>query len=505
MAFLLFLLCLILVIFTVTTMGVPNIPSLDPVNRFLKGQTDVSKIVSSDFQEFFYDQTLDHFNYRPESYTTFQQRYYINYKWWGGASNNAPIFAYLGAESPIDDALWSIGFLPENAPRFNALLVYMEHRFYGQSNPVGSMEAPNMVDAMEKSLENPDTRGYFNSAQALADYAELLLYLKNQLQAHNSPIIVIGGSYGGMLASWFRLKYPHIALGALASSAPILYFENLTPPDGYYSVVTQDFKEASQNCYTTIKQSWDVIDQLATTPSGLAYLSQKFQTCSPLSNADELKNYLKSVYSNAAQYDAPPNYPTARICQGIDGASDATDILDRIFAGVVAYMPGMSCYVTSPEVVSPSESVSQTSIGWEWQTCSELLIPLGITSEDSMFQSLPYDANVFIDNCVRSFGVGPRPHWVTTYYGGQDIKLILSKFGSNIIFSNGLRDPYSIGGVLENISENIVAIKTTEGSHCLDILSSGEADPEWLVKQRKDEANIIDRWFAEYYRNFRLL
>ena len=45
-----------------------------------------------------------------------------------------------------------------------------------------------------------------------------------------------------VLASWFRLKYPHIALGALASSAPILYFDNIIPRNGYHSIVTKDFK-----------------------------------------------------------------------------------------------------------------------------------------------------------------------------------------------------------------------------------------------------------------------
>lgn len=46
-------------------------------------------------------------------------------------------------------------------------------------------------------MRNASTRGYFNSAQALADYASVILHLKKSLSAHNSPVIVFGGSYGG--------------------------------------------------------------------------------------------------------------------------------------------------------------------------------------------------------------------------------------------------------------------------------------------------------------------
>lgn len=65
----------------------------------------------------------------------------------------------------------------------------MKHRFYGVSKPFGM--------SMEEIIKNATVRGYFNSAQAIADYAEVILDIKKRLNAHYSPVIVFGGSYGG--------------------------------------------------------------------------------------------------------------------------------------------------------------------------------------------------------------------------------------------------------------------------------------------------------------------
>ena len=43
----------------------------------------------------------------------------------------------------------------------------------------------------------------------LADYAVLIKHLKETLDgAANCPIVAFGGSYGGTLSTFFRIRYP---------------------------------------------------------------------------------------------------------------------------------------------------------------------------------------------------------------------------------------------------------------------------------------------------------
>ncbi|KAL0007857.1 hypothetical protein SO802_009359 [Lithocarpus litseifolius] len=490
-------LLILLLFITFTCASPPRRPTLGVLGGYNNPKNNVhnpsltASDSKKDYQTFYFDQPIDHFNYQPVSYTTFRERYIVNFKHWRGAKAAAPIFAYLGEESSLDSDVGLINFMPENCRRFGALELYMEHRFYGESIPTGFTR--------EEALKNATIRGYFSSAQAMADYAEVIISLKKNLSAESSPVIVVGGSYGGMLATWFRLKYPHIAMAAFASSAPILYFEDLVPHNSYPVVVTKDFQEASWSCYETIKQSWSEIDRVGNKSNGLSELSKKFKLCKPLKDVSDLKNYLNSLYSSSAQYDRPPNYPVTVVCRGIDGGANGTDILGRIFSGIVSY------YGKNKECYDLGDFFStETLSGWDWQTCSELVIPIGNGPNETMFPASPFVYKEYRDYCVNKFGVEPRPTWITTNYGGHHIKMVLKRFGSNILFSNGLRDPYSSGGILENISDSILAVYTKEGSHCLDIVPAASAnDPKWLITQRKKEVRIMRRWFNKYYHDLR--
>ncbi|GAY56763.1 hypothetical protein CUMW_174320 [Citrus unshiu] len=76
----------------------------------------------------------------------------------------------------------------------------------------------------------------------------------------------------------------------------------------------------------------------------------------------------------------------------------------------------------------------------------------------------------------------------------QRIELVLKRFGSNIIFSNGMQDPWSRGGVLKNISASIIALVTEKGAHHVDFRSKTKDDPDWLVELRRQEVEIIQKW-----------
>ena len=61
----------------------------------------------------------------------------------------------------------------------------------------------------------------------------------------------LGTTSISVLAAWFRMKYPHVAIGVLASSAPILQFLDLISPYTFANIVTQDYKV--KNCQTRIQ------------------------------------------------------------------------------------------------------------------------------------------------------------------------------------------------------------------------------------------------------------
>ena len=173
-------------------------------------------------------QTVDHFGWALSN-RTFSQRYLYNRDSWlppTHPSGPGPVFLYCGNEGPIETFAANTGLMFDLAGEFNALLIFVEHRYYGDSFPFGTANA---------SYANASSLSLLTSEQAIADYAQLVDYMRNDPSfplclgnCSSVPVIAFGGSYGGMLAAWLRMKYPHAVGGAIAASAPIWQFTGLT-------------------------------------------------------------------------------------------------------------------------------------------------------------------------------------------------------------------------------------------------------------------------------------
>jgi len=254
-----------------------------------------------------------------------------------------------------------------------------------------------------------------------------------------------------------------------------------------------------------IQQSWKALETYGERDEGLQNLSKKFRMCRDLKSTEEVQDWLSSAYSNLAMVDYPypasflmplPGFPIREVCKVIDSFSNGTDVLDQIFAGVSVYYN-----YTGEEKCFDVNDDPHGENGWNWQACTEMVMPMSSNPENSIFPQFTFDIDSYKQDCFNMFGVEPRAHWITTEFGGHDIQKVLKNYGSNIIFSNGLLDPWSGGGVLQNISNSIVALVTELGAHHLDLRAATENDPIWLVEQRNAEIQIINNWMNEYYQN----
>lgn len=65
---------------------------------------------------------------------------------------------------------------------------------------------------------------------------------------------------------------------------------------------------------------------------------------------------------------------------------------------------------------------------------------------------------------------------------------------SNIIFSNGLLDPWSGGGVLRTRNGNVQIIIIPDGAHHLDLRAANKDDPLSVKSARRTELKWIEKW-----------
>ncbi|XP_059079280.1 lysosomal Pro-X carboxypeptidase-like [Tigriopus californicus] len=438
----------------------------------------------------YFDQRIDHFSLTTDGF--FKQKYLINDTYWDRRSG--PIFFYTGNEGDIEAFAQNSGFMWDIAPQFRALLIFAEHRYYGESLPFGK----------DSTKPDPSKNGYLTSEQALADFAYLIQSLKKENPSYaKSAVIAFGGSYGGMLAAWFRIKFPHICDGAIAASAPVAQFD--APCNAFGRIVTADYALQGKGCANTIRDSWDIITNMSATDDGLKWMSEQFRFCKPLTKNDvtAFKGYLNELWTNVAMMDYPysttflmplPGNPVKQICKSMMYAdtfaeNDTRKInLKQIFAGASVYFN----HTGDAKCFDMGTADDIGSSMWDYQACTEMVMPFCFDGKADMFEKADWNYTAFAETCKNKWKVTPRPQMANLMYGEKKLH-----GASNIIFSNGLLDPWASGGILKSISRSVVSIIIPRGAHHLDLRASHPDDPQGVIKARNIEKKYINQWITQ--------
>ncbi|KAK7233829.1 dipeptidyl-peptidase [Aureococcus anophagefferens] len=356
----------------------------------------------------------------------------------------AALLMYFGNEGAIEDFYGNSGGLMfELAPKLNASVAFLEHRYYGSSLPFGN------------ASYGSDELAFLTVEQALADMALVLATSSEILGAADGPAVLFGGSYGGMLAAWFMLKYPHLAAGAVAASAPV----DLYPGEGkerpFFDAGLEVYGTyGSAACEADLRAALAALAAAAKTAAGRDALARSFRTCEPL--PDPVDGDRLAPYANGR-------------------ALSTLAMLDYPYASAfVAPMPA-----------NPA--------------CTELpLEPLTSDGFGFFVPQSPALAEVEAA-CVRDrFGVAPRPDWLRQSFGdGAQLAASLR----NVVFTDGDKDPWRVGGVPGDARAlsrdgSVVHVLIADAAHHQDLFASDPADSPGVVAARVLEFEHVSRWVA---------
>ena len=459
------------------------------------------------------DATLDHFSF--DSNATFRQKFLVHDAHWRH-NRSGPLLLYFGNEGAIEDFWNASGALFELAPPLNALVVALEHRYYGVSLPFGA-----------KSLDSAHTLRYLSVEQALADMAEFLARKSELLGCApgGCRTVLFGGSYGGMLSAWHRLKYPQLTVGAIAASAPV----DLWPDEGraaqFRNVTLGAFGAyGAPACATTLDRALRRLPALAATAPGRQILDRTLAPCAPLASAGDggrLVLYFGGALATTAMLDYPypqsfvaplPANPVKVACDRVGGGGDDDALLRGLAAAADVLLNStgsLRCHNVSRELMgggrAPGGKLGVGGLGdgwaraWNWQACTELVLEPATSDGLGFWVERDDEVAALQAACRAQFGADlvSRPAWLPASLGDG---VALVRALTNVVFSDGDKDPWRIGGVPANASAygdgSVRHVLIRGAAHHQDLRFDDPRDPPSVGEAKAIERRAIEGWLG---------
>lgn len=447
-------------------------------------------------------------NFDPLNLARYDQRYCVNDTW--SSSSNSPVFLFLGGEAPVEFFNFQQVTFYEMAQQYGALAISLEHRYYGLSQPTDSVG----LQAMR----------YLSSQQAMADAAlfltagplgNLAAFDPSSEAGSARKVVVWGCSYSGALSAFFRSKYPHLVVGAVAPSGPVYAVNNYSSYLNQFQYSVAEFPGCAEAVSEATAQIHDVL--VSNDTAQLQALADTFGLCrAPVVGEDPFffEYNLCQLIGTADQFNNPPQWPLQTTCALlVNGTKNATTPIEKFAVatqfnqlfdpstGAVAAAP--SCYdFNDREAYIKDGQVPGTTRSWWYQSCTEFgFFNPSYPTNDVFFPNSVVPLEKIDQFCTEWFSGLTVPQVLSAinqtnaYFGG------LSMLGSNIVFSNGFYDPWHrlsiVDPVLDSNGNELIGALNVQAGHCAIMTAATPSDPPSLISARKSLALYLASWLAQ--------
>ncbi|ALC43759.1 CG9953 [Drosophila busckii] len=444
-------------------------------------------------EDLWFEQRLDHF--KAENTHTWQQRYFVNDEHYRNDSQ-APVFLMIGGEGEASKKWMREGAWLHYAEHFGALMIQLEHRYYGKSHPTSDLSTSNLA--------------YLSSEQALADLANFVSAMKVKYNlAETQKWIAFGGSYPGSLAAWAREKYPHLIYGSISSSGPLLAKVDFSE---YFDVVKASLASYKPECVEAVTRGFAQVEILLKHMIGQRSLDEKFKTCTPLKDSIENQLDIASFFENLAgnfagvvQYNKD-NRPNANVT--IDDL--CVVMLSNTFGPPVTRLGMVNSLILQQsnqtcldykydKMIADIKNVSWDSEAakgmrqWTYQTCTEFGFYQTSENKSDTFGDR-FGVDYFIRQCMDIYSNQMDAQFLervvaqtNKYYGA------LKPETTNVLYVHGSIDPWHALGLTSSQSAKTPTIYIEGTAHCANMYEPSNNDPPQL----KEARNKITKYLAQ--------
>ncbi|KAJ2228131.1 hypothetical protein H4R99_005344 [Coemansia sp. RSA 1722] len=355
-------------------------------------QADVSIPSSSTVYQF--QQPVDHFGLNDD---VWQQRYQFNATFY---KPGGPILVVTPGETSIGTYYTDSSYFNNLAQQTNGLVVAIEHRFYGNSNPMPDLSGPSLkFHTIDNVLE--DFASFVHAAKTSPDSVFPVGV------SANSKVIFGGGSYAGAIAAWMRAKYPEIVDGAWASSAVVQYrLENYQLDQSWGKHL------AALGCATEMSQAAKELDDILFSGNQTAISDVQALFGSPELTPRDFAGLVTSLISIDATSTITKDvdYTKESVCAYFDGKRSNLDSFAWAVRDTISYL-GLS-HASMTQMADTTLNWDNYTPGqagrvWYYQGCAwygnwQVAAPEG--SGVSPYRSRLVDLSYYEPNCKNKFG-----------------------------------------------------------------------------------------------------